>query len=210
MNKVLILSSPHAGSSILKSIIGKHKGVHVHDGESFEPKERHIKGMINLQKYPMMAPELDLRHLADYQTIFLIREPDYCLYSLKQRFNGLEIPDDHKQYFHKEYWMWLQSTFLASGYIKMRYTDIFDPRKLEEMFNKLNLKCPDSPYGNYERKLFKDSIIPKEKPDPTDHVNYRQYQLNQPIMNKNLTVPPPKGGIFDSLRESVEYQIIFN
>jgi hypothetical protein len=209
MNKIMIIGSPHSGTSILKTIIGKHKSVHSHDGESFEPKERHIQGMINLQKYPMMAPELNLNHLKDYKTIFLIREPDYCLRSLRERFKDVEVPDDHKQYFHKEYWQWLMSSYLACGYIKMRYQDIFNPRKLEEMFDKLDLKCPISPYGTYERKLFKDSIIPKEKPDPRDHVNFRMWQLNQPIMNKNLETTIPDAGEFTELQELICYKLIF-
>ena len=214
-NKAIIYSTPHSGSSLLKSILGHHSKVNEIIEECMHiPNHLIEKDMLNLCKFPLWHKQINEE--SEYIKIFLFREPIYCLYSLDERWDS--PPKDHEQLYTYEYWEnYMQRWLIAKIKNKehaLTYKDIFDQERLKQLYNFLNLNWED-PYGQYERKIANQEI-PKDKPNPKEHVKYRQWQINQPIVNRdnpnkiknNPTFSKKHEGLLKKIENNIHYKQI--
>lgn len=214
-NKIQILSHPHAGSSLLKTMIGRCHDTVCVDGEStavFNP----VKDKTNVSKYASFGPETSWKPLRDHKTVILIRDPRYSLISLTDRYEGSEIPSDHVRFFRMDYWEWYLEQYRigdkANHYL--RYQDLFNPFELVGMMFSLGLDWSGNLYEQYERKLYQDREIPTERPDPTNHLDYRQWQINEKIQNMDdpakLANYPGLVDFFKKIERNHNYRKIFS
>jgi len=211
--KLLIIAHPHSGSSLLKSMFGRARNAKeiINETQSIHNSELEA-GKIVVAKTPLFTPELkelNLRHLQDHQLILLIRNPCFALKSLIMRFRGLETPSDHNQFFTVDYYDWILTEYINWEGPKIRYQDIFDRHKLRLLFENVGLEFNEEEiYGDYQRRI-SDIEIPTEKPDRTNHLEFRQFQINQKIeyFDKNRQIP--QGEIYEKIMNLDSFQIIF-
>ena len=212
IDKIQILSHPHSGSSLLKTMMERCENTVGVDGEAtqvFKP----IDGMINISKFPMFDSKFQLEAVADHAKVFLVRDPRYAIKSMRERYLDMEVPTEHQRFLDLEYWEWYLEFFVNTSERKIRYRDIFDEERLYMLFDSLKLKPVGDIYGQYTRKLFHKKRIPHIEPSRTDHVNFRQFQLNKPI--KNMNEPEYESffvkeqGIYTEILELKTYKQIF-
>ena len=211
-NKILILGHPHSGSSLLKSLLSKSENAHEIINETqYIPNSLLVKDKILIGKTPLYSNSFksNLNKLQDHQLVLIARNPCYALNSLTERFKGLEIPKNHKQFFTLEYWDFFLNEYNNWKEPKILYKEIFDQEKLKKLFEQLNLIFPQNIYGDYERRISSNIDIPKQQPCRTDHLNFRQWQLNQKITYKDENREIPCGDIYDDIKNLENFKKIF-
>ena len=85
---------------------------------------------------------------------------------------------------------------------------MFDNYKLTKVFTDVGLGLPEDVYGSYPRRISLDDI-PKEEPERTDHVAFRNFQLNTKIEYKDKDRVIPCGDIYDEITKMDNYKKIF-
>ena len=208
-NKLLIIAHPHSGSSLLKSLLSRSKNAEEIVRETqYIDDELLVKGHICVGKTPLYSPAFNIKALKGHLLVLLVRNPCLALSSLKERFKGLEIPDNHKQFFTKAYWQWIMQEYINWEGTKIKYRDIFSLVKITKVFEDVGLELPQDIYGTYERRI-SDINIPTEEPERTDHLKFRQYQLNTKIEYKDKDRVIPQGDIYDEITKLDNYKKIF-
>jgi len=207
--KLIIYSHPHAGSTILRSMIGKCDNVHeIIKERSYIPQKIEHKTKITLAKWPLYSNKTQRN---DHSKIILVRDPQYAIYSLLERFQN-ELPNNHKCMLNPRYWEWFFKQVLTAiteeNQYAIRYRDIFDRGKLKGLCDYFGIQYSDEIYDQYPRHIT-DKEIPSEEPERTDHLNFRKFQINQKIENKNSEKRMHRGRIIDEIKRIREYRQIF-
>ena len=208
-DKILILGHPHSASSLLKSLLGKSENAHEIIKETqYISNSLLVKDKIVIGKTPLYTPKLNLDSLREHQLVLIGRNPCYALQSLTERFRGSFVPDDHKIFFTIEYWDFFLQEYINWKGPKILYHEIFNQNKLKKLFDDVNLIFPQDIYGQYERRI-SDIEIPKQEPERTDHLNFRQWQLNQKITYKDKNKAIPSDKIYEKIKNLENFKKIF-
>jgi hypothetical protein len=208
-NKVLILGHPHSSSSLLKSLFAKSENAVERIKETqYISNSLLVKDKFIVGKTPLYTPKLNLDSLIEHHLVLIGRNPCYALQSLTERFRGSYVPDDHKIFFTIEYWNWFLEQYINWKGPKILYKEIFDQNKLKKLFDDVGLIYPEDVYGDYERRI-SDIEIPKEQPKRTDHLNFRQWQLNQKITYKDENRAIPSEKIYEKIKNLENFKKIF-
>jgi hypothetical protein len=208
-NKVLIIAHPHSGSSLLKSLLSRSiNAEEIVNETQYITNDQLVKSKICVGKTPFFSPSFNLNKVSEHQLVLLIRNPCLALASLEARFKGLEIPANHKMFFTKEYWLWIMEQYIEWKGIKIRYQDMFNEEILTKVFTDVGLEVTQDIYGSYPRRITLDEI-PTVEPDRTDHVAFRNYQLNTKIQYKDKDRVIPCGDIYDDIKKLDSYKKIF-
>jgi hypothetical protein len=208
-DKVLILGHPHSSSSLLKSLFAKSENaVEIIKETQYISNSLLVKGKIVCGKTPLYTPKLNLDRLIEHQLVLIGRNSCYALQSLTERFRGSFIPDDHKIFFTIEYWEWFMEQYQNWTGPKILYREIFDQQKLKKLFGDVGLIYPEDIYGQYER-VISDIEIPTKEPSRTDHLNFRQWQLNQKIEYKDENRAIPSEKIYEKIKKLENFKKIF-
>ena len=180
--KAIIYGHPHSGSTILRCMIGASPCVADCAAEAQEAPDVDADWLMSLVKWPLWRK--GIIEPDGHAKIFIVRDPAFALYSLRQRFS-IDIPDDHAALFAVRYWSdyfdrWIAASEDPCEYA-IRYPDIFSVPLLSDLHSFLGVSW-GSPYGEYLRSIG-DAEMPTsgDIPAPTDHVSYRRHQINQPI-----------------------------
>ena len=187
--KILIHGFPHAGTSILKSIIGHCDNVEEVINERNTIKNNSDKDFI-VCKYPHTLDSFFTSKYDDYIKIFIIRDPRYVFSSLNKRLNyNLNNIHSIKQYIKTIKNFSKNLITPRKDIYCLKYEELFPNnfKVLRDMFDSIGFQYTDKVFDNsqYENSIHKGSKIPKELPQNKDHLRYRMYQINQPFKNMN-------------------------
>jgi hypothetical protein len=194
VNKILIYGFPHSGTSILKRLICNSDEVYeIIEETYFIPENIETDKDNILIKYAggkRLSYDFYYKEYKDYKIILVIKNPFDAIASLLKRFkklnfSGYSVPD----------WEYYTNLFLffrqnpVTNIFTIKYKEIFenDFKKIEELFLFLNLKYDKDKiiYNNRPAYISNDKYIPSEKPSRLNryHVNFRTWQINQPLRN---------------------------
>jgi len=191
---VLLLSHPHAGSSILKSILGHcSNAVEIIDESIIRQPQSEEKGMVVVQKWPNYCYQTNTRPFADYLKVILIRDPRHAFKSLRERFPD-GYPEDHREPCSLANWNWIASQYVHSyafyspDHIAVRYEDLFadDCSLVKTIMDRAGLQWDDSVFENTNRQneIYSGdaSLLPELS---RLHILNRRSQINTKFCNKN-------------------------
>ena len=187
--KILIHGFPHAGTSILKSIIGHCENVEEIINESCNIKKKSDKDFI-VAKFPHTLDSFFTSKYDDYIKIFIVRDPRYVFSSLNKRLN-YKLDNYHSiQQYIKTIKNFSRCILTPREDIYcLKYEELFDDnfKVLRDMFDSIGFQYTDKVFDNsqYENSIHKGSKIPSVKPENKDHLRYRMYQINQKFENMN-------------------------
>jgi len=190
---ILICGFPHCGTSILKSIIG-----HIEDVDEIIRETDYIsadklnnsKHKYVLAKTPYFKDEILTKKYDDYIKIVIIRNPCYVYSSLNKRYNynipvKLGLENHYLKVLEKINYLINEK---RENLYTIFYEDLFNNNfeKLRDILDRVGLKYTDNIFNNSNYDNFiVDKNIPKVIPLPTDHDNFRSWQINQPFENMN-------------------------
>jgi hypothetical protein len=189
--KILICGYSHCGTSILKSIIG-----HIEDVEEIYDECSIINKLTNkpfiLCKYPRAQPNFFGKEYEDYIKIFIIRNPLFVFSSINKRKGhyNLSIRHSIEEYINVLKIFIKYKNNPKKNIYTIRYEDLFNNNfiNLKQILNNIGLKYNDSIFDNTKYKnVICSSVVlnTKEKPEETDHIAYRTWQINQPFVLNN-------------------------
>jgi hypothetical protein len=190
---ILICGFPHSGTSILKSIIGHIDDVDeiIRETDCISSKIlENTKHKFVLAKTPYLKDKIFQKEYDNYIKIVIARNPCYVYSSLNKRYEykipiTLELEPHYINFLKKV--DYLKNNKNENTYI-IFYEELFDNnfKKLKEIFNKIGFKYTEEIFDNskYNNYIVRNSI-PKNSPLPTDHNNFRTFQINQPFTNFN-------------------------
>jgi hypothetical protein len=190
MSKIIIFGFPHCGTTILKSIIG-----HIEDVEEIIDETKQINKMTNkkfiLCKNPFTISDFFTNKYDNYIKIFIIRNPLYVYSSLNKRFN-YKIPNNESiNCYLDTIEKFVNNNNNNNKLFKIKYEELFDInyQKLKDIFDTIGLNYTDKIFdNNFFNNKTKNNININNittKPNNTDHVKYRTWQINQPFINNN-------------------------
>jgi hypothetical protein len=106
---------------------------------------------------------------------------------LNKRYN-YKLNKLHSIQCYKKVFEWFKNSD-CNHIFKIRYENMFDDnyRVLRDIFDTIGLQYTDSIFENdkYENRVVLNTKIPSVKPENTQHLQYRTYQINQPFVNMN-------------------------
>lgn len=214
MKKIIILGFPHTGTSILKSIFGHIETVHEVVDEKIFPSPEDWREALDknkefiLCKYPYWSNLFLESKYDDCYKIFVIRDPRWVYSSLNKRFNVKEFGDENYKKMNEQVplfkysdtarlFNWFRISHPYPGYTMIRYEDFFDNNfeNIKVILRNLGIDFEDHIFSNSRYKNYSVSgvDIPSEMPSPTNHAEYRTWQINQDIVNNNF---PDKISLF--------------
>jgi len=189
MQKILICGFPHSGTSILKSIIG-----HCEDVEEIYTETNKIHCTTDkkfiLAKWPYIYKKYFDEEYDDYIKIFIIRNPVFIFSSLNKRFN-YKIPDDHSIE------LYIDTVRLFNKYkntndnniYTIRYEDLFQNnyQNLKNILDNIGISYTDDIFDNskYRNEIIPGCKLLSEKPNNSQHGEYRTWQINQSFVSNN-------------------------
>lgn len=193
MKKILIFGFPHCGTSILKSIISHCDNVLdlIQEGYIFpECIPDCIESCV--VKYPYTTEHFfNSEYYQDVYKVFIIRNPVFSISSINKRFATDKIPHNHSLHYYEEV---VQHFIHQTGekLYKIKYEDIFynDFKRLKIILEHIGLSYSEDIFDNskYVNKVNTFGSIPTIQPDNLNHVDFRNWQINQPIKNMNAAV----------------------
>ena len=206
MKKILITGYSHSGTTILKSIIGHIDNVHEIIDETDIVTQNHLTDAKNnnkdvvLIKRPILTKKDILHDLyKDYIKIFIMRDPRYVFSSINKRSDhnfSKNFMDSNKWHNAYDYTNIMKQFKHLSDNPKERiytikYEDLFDNNyeKLKYILDSIGLDYTDRIFDNNNYTNYSHSSVvnvPDEKPENSDHRNFRTWQINQPFNNKNI------------------------
>lgn len=210
-NKIIIIGFPHCGTSILKSILGHCENVNEIINESqYIPDELYDPTKFNVCKWPFpIVNELFINPIYnDYIKIFIIRNPRYVFTSLNKRFENSIWQQGATLVHYYNYASQYLSVKSTKSQFKIKYEDIFDNNfeKIRDILDKIGIKYTNDVFNNnlYKNKIKTGIDLPKIKPDNKDHIQYRTWQINQPIenMNKDILLTDGQETIISHMKET--------
>jgi len=182
--KVIILSLPHMSSSLLLNLLSNCGNTNV-DHKERTRIHNYIPNKVNIIKFPLWNPKLERQIPTDYHRIYLIREPRYMFASLRKRFpRGL--PKDHKYLESLTIWQKYLDLIKSTEIHTLVYPDyICSQNLLKSICEDLTIEYSEDIWSGHHKRWIVNEDVPKEKPNPENHIAFRNYQLNQPITNMN-------------------------
>lgn len=187
--KIIIIGFPHCGTSILKSIIGHIDDVEEIYGETDYINKKTNKSFI-LCKYPFVKESFFEKEYEDYIKIFIVRNPLFVFSSLNKRFK-YNIDDNHSidKYINTlEIFIKYKNNAKKNIYT-IRYEDIFDCnfQALRKIIDEIGMKYNDDIFDNskYTNIHFEGVKLMNDKPNETQNVKYRTWQINKPFVSNN-------------------------
>lgn len=194
MKKIIIFGYPHSGTSILKSIIGHIDNVYeiveeakkIPENLQLEKKYEYV-----LIKTPLYHPNIfNDSYYDDFIKIFIIRNPLFVFSSINRRnVNNIETHTP-------KYYSFVLTRFIhyenkpLKNVFTIRYEDLFDSnfQNIKNILNKIGLKYSNTIFDNskYTNKIKNNVPISNNKPSESNHVSFRQWQINQPFVSNNL------------------------
>ncbi len=191
VKKILVHGFPHCGTSILKCIIGHCDNVYEVVNETSKIKnvdvERSGDKEFIVCKCPHTYESFFGEEYNDYIKIFIVRDPKFVFSSLNKRYN-YKLNKIHSIDSYKKVFEWFKNSE-CNHIFKIRYETMFDDnyRVLRNIFDTIGLQYTDNIFDNdkYENRVVLNTKIPNVKPENTQHLQYRTYQINQPFLNMN-------------------------
>lgn len=215
--KILITGFPHCGTTLLRALVGNCKNVYDQNNEFSEPTayNPNMPFEFYVWKHPFLHREFrdfGFQHrpntkYADTIIIPIIRNPWNVFTSLHKRgtkHNEFSILDDKQghsipYYENTAYRMLEVMENPIEGIYPIRYEDMFENNfeKLKTIFDSIGLEYDDSTFDNSHQKFKHNNITLKEGYNGTLEENvydiqYRIWQINQPIQNMNSEVNIPE------------------
>ena len=187
--KILIFGFPHAGTSILKSIIGHIKDVEEIIDETQSISKNSKKKFI-VAKYPFAQNNFFGEKYKDYIKIFIIRNPLFIFSSLNKRFQ-YKIPDNHDFPVYvntlKQFIKYKNNP--EKNMYTIKYEDLFENNyeELKKLLNDIGFQYDNSIFDNskYTNAIINGVKIAHKKPPNKNHGLYRTWQINQPFISNN-------------------------
>jgi len=214
--KVLITGFPHCGTTLLRALVGNCKNVYDQNAEFSEPQNYRVDMPFQFYvwKHPFLHTEFrdyGFQHkpntkFKDTIIIPIIRNPWNVFTSLHKRslkdgtFSVLDDKQGHSipYYINAAHRVYEAIENPIEGVYPIRYEDMFDNNfeKLKTIFDSIGLEYDDSTFNNEDKKFKHNNMALKDGFDGTIEDNvydiqYRIWQINQPIQNMNSEIDVP-------------------
>lgn len=201
MEKIFIFGLPHNGTTILRTIIGHIPRVRTIIQETYKQDHKiESEDLFDyiLFKYPSIRRDYFKESYQDVHKIFIIRHPILSISSYNKRHIDKYLND--KKFIENAIKCWLEAAHAFNYYQDkninrlhfIRYEDMFVDNHvhLKRILSNIGLQFTDeifdnTKYQNFSHKNQNFNQVPKEKPEDTDHVKLRLYQVNQEFKNNN-------------------------
>ena len=199
MQKIIVIGFQHCGTSILKCKLGGCKDAIDFPTEILTLPSSFNNNKIVVIKWPWIpdsikSAKFNLENTVeykDYKVVFIIRDPKYCLSSLKKR--GKNIISDNScniRLYHEtaEWFLKLQKQPMPNVFT-VKYEELFCEEKWKLLLLQLSLFDNNNNNNNNDSKF--NQIVktikksPAKEPDRKDHDSFRTWQINQPFNNMN-------------------------
>ena len=188
--KILICGYSHCGTTILKSIIG-----HIEEVEEIIDECDKIDQSTNkkyiLCKYPQAQSRFFDIEYKDYIKIFIIRNPLFVFSSINKRYGHYKLSKHHsiERYINIVKMFIKYKNNPEKNIYTIKYEDLFpnNYEELKKILNDIGFQYDNSIFDNskYTNMAFSNVKNVKDKPSNQEHILYRTWQINQPIISNN-------------------------
>ena len=203
--KILVTGFPHCGTTLIRSLIGSCKNVYDQSLESVNPIDYKVDMdyKFYVWKLPILPKEFmrfgfrskPKTDLSDTIIIPIIRNPWNVFHSLHQRslkyneFSVLDITQPHSLPHYLKTAERVYEVFIEpiKNIYPIRYEDIFkdDFIILKKIFDLIGLEYDDTIFVNNFNKFKHNNVGYEESHIHSNNNEYRVWQINQKINNKN-------------------------
>ena len=188
MPKILIIGFPHCGTTILRKIIGRCDNVHEIYNEVYNPicDATTPKKEFLLMKIPFTYPAFFEKEYEDFIKIFIIRNPLLVFSSINARFKCENVLYHTINDYINTITCYTEEQNCKNMY-KIKYEDLFDNnfQKLKSLLHDIGVNYTDNTFTYESNATAWGQCVPINKPDPTDHDNYRIWQNCQKFVSNN-------------------------
>ena len=193
MKKIIIFGFSHCGTTILRTIIGHIEEIYEIKKENDVITNNDINIATKLNKNYVLCKSPQAKDIFfnsrydDYIKIFIIRNPLWVYSSLNRR-TSYNLTDYHNfkkfEYSSSKFYQYLNNP--KKNYYLIKYEDLFinNYQNIRNILDNIGLSYNDNIFDNslyYDLNELKKNKIN----DPTNHSNFRQWQIKQEFVNNN-------------------------
>jgi hypothetical protein len=193
MKKIIIFGFSHCGTTILRTIIGHIEEIYEIKKENDVITNNDINIATKLNKKYVLCKSPQAKDIFfnsrynDYIKIFIIRNPLWVYSSLNRR-TSYNISEYHnfKKFEYSSFKFYQYMNNPKKNYYLIKYEDLFinNYQNIRNILNNIGLSYNDNIFDNslyYDLNELKKNKIN----DPTNHSNFRQWQIKQEFVNNN-------------------------